>query len=114
MNTIIFECETVTPMFLTGADSKKPEFRAPSIKGLMRFWWRAIQVYEQTTEWLKKDKKQLIDLSGNSDLVKEIISLNSPEYRAVTAEVLAFFKWLSRFAEGLIKGDETDEQKNEK
>lgn len=29
-------------MFLAGADGKTPELRAPSIKGAMRFWWRAL------------------------------------------------------------------------
>ena len=28
-------------MFLAGADGQTPELRAPSIKGAMRFWWRA-------------------------------------------------------------------------
>jgi len=42
MKTITFECETLTPMFLGGADGQTPELRPPSIKGLMRFWWRAI------------------------------------------------------------------------
>lgn len=30
-------------MFLAGADGKTPELRAPSIKGAMRFWWRALR-----------------------------------------------------------------------
>jgi CRISPR-associated protein Cmr1 len=42
MQTIIFECETVTPMFMAGADGVTPELRAPSIKGALRFWWRAM------------------------------------------------------------------------
>lgn len=42
MKRITFECETITPMFLFGADGKIPELRAPSIKGILRFWWRAI------------------------------------------------------------------------
>lgn len=42
MNSITFTCEVVTPMFLAGADGKKPELRAPSIKGVLRFWWRAM------------------------------------------------------------------------
>jgi CRISPR-associated protein Cmr1 len=29
-------------MFLAGADGQTPELRAPSIKGAMRFWWRAV------------------------------------------------------------------------
>jgi CRISPR-associated protein Cmr1 len=42
MNKKTFECETVTPMFLGGADGKTSELRSPSIKGMMRFWWRAL------------------------------------------------------------------------
>lgn len=42
MNSITFTCEVVTPMFLAGADGEKPELRPPSIKGAMRFWWRAM------------------------------------------------------------------------
>jgi CRISPR-associated protein Cmr1 len=32
-------------MFLAGADGEKPELRTPSIKGAMRFWWRAMHAY---------------------------------------------------------------------
>ncbi|OWY22621.1 type III-B CRISPR module RAMP protein Cmr1 [Sphingobacteriales bacterium UPWRP_1] len=42
MHTITFTCETITPMFLSGADGTTPELRAPSIKGALRFWWRAM------------------------------------------------------------------------
>jgi len=66
-------------------------------------------IYEQTKEWLKKDEKNLIDINVNDDLVEKIISLDSPSYRAITNEVLAFFKWVSRFAEGLIEGEAENE-----
>lgn len=33
--------ETVTPMFLAGADQKQPELRAPSFIGALRYWTRA-------------------------------------------------------------------------
>jgi CRISPR-associated protein Cmr1 len=42
MHSITFHCETITPMFLSGADGQTPELRAPSIKGALRFWWRAL------------------------------------------------------------------------
>ncbi len=42
MPTITFTCETITPMFLSGADGSTPELRPPSIKGALRFWWRAM------------------------------------------------------------------------
>jgi CRISPR-associated protein Cmr1 len=36
-------CKTTSPLFMAGADSDSPELRAPSIKGVMRYIWRAIQ-----------------------------------------------------------------------
>lgn len=36
-----FEVEVVTPMFLGGANMNEAELRTPSLKGLLRFWWRA-------------------------------------------------------------------------
>ncbi len=42
MESITFTCETITPMFMAGADGITPELRAPSIKGALRFWWRAM------------------------------------------------------------------------
>ena len=62
-------------------------------------------IYEQTAQWLEMDKKKLLDISDGDELAEKIILLESPEYRAVTNEVLAFFNWLGRFAEGLIEGE---------
>ena len=33
----------VTPMYIAGADQEAAEFRVPSFKGALRFWWRAIE-----------------------------------------------------------------------
>lgn len=60
-------------------------------------------IYEQTKQWLKRDEKTLLNVNEDDDLVEKIISLDSPGYRAITNEVLAFFNWLTRFAEGLIE-----------
>ncbi len=43
-------------MFLAGADGQTPELRAPSIKGAMRFWWRALNGHlvikdDETGNW---------------------------------------------------------------
>ena len=38
----VFKCKTITPMFLAGADGNTPEIRPASIKGVLRFWWRAL------------------------------------------------------------------------
>jgi len=42
MITKEYDLEVVTPMFLAGADQNNAEIRAASIKGQLRWWWRAI------------------------------------------------------------------------
>jgi len=63
------------------------------------------KVGESISEWLKKDDKykyyQLSTFTDLQSLVNQVISLNSSDYRALTVEVLAYFNWLRRFAEGL-------------
>ena len=44
MSTLRFEVETLSPMFLRGADGDTPELRPPSFKGMLRYWWRAAKV----------------------------------------------------------------------
>lgn len=40
---ILFDCEVLTPLFLAGADPNgSPELRAPSIRGALRWWYRAL------------------------------------------------------------------------
>jgi CRISPR-associated protein Cmr5 len=65
-------------------------------------------IYEQTTDWLLKDNNPF-NINVNNDLVKNIISLDSKTYRLMTNEVLFLFKWIIRFADGLIEeGSEND------
>ena len=37
------ECRATAPLFIAGADTRNPEMRAASIKGVMRYIWRAVQ-----------------------------------------------------------------------
>ncbi len=50
-------------MFLAGADGTTPELRAPSIKGALRFWWRAMNGHLS----LEELRKQESDLFGNTE-----------------------------------------------
>ena len=72
MKTITFHCEVITPMFLAGADGKTPELRPPSIKGAMRFWWRAMNGHLVTKNkdgsWDYSElKKQEAELFGGTE-----------------------------------------------
>ena len=72
METITFTCKVITPMFLAGADGQTPELRAPSIKGAMRFWWRAMHGHlpiEDVKD--QKDKKKIV-IKGLKNLETEI------------------------------------------
>ncbi len=42
MNKITATFRIVTPMFISGADQSQAELRAPSVKGALRFWYRAL------------------------------------------------------------------------
>ncbi|MEO1653599.1 MAG: type III-B CRISPR module RAMP protein Cmr1 [Bacteroidota bacterium] len=63
MKSITFTCETITPMFLSGADGQTPELRPPSIKGALRFWWRAMQgelpKKEKDRQWVYHNLKNI-------------------------------------------------------
>ena len=55
MNETTYKCVILTPMFLYGTDGKTPELRPPSIKGMMRFWWRAINGDLEVGELKKRE-----------------------------------------------------------
>ena len=69
MDKIILKCEIVTPMFCYGADGKTPELRAPSLKGALRFWWRAIHP-NLDLERLKKEETEIFGGSGDDEAKK--------------------------------------------
>jgi CRISPR-associated protein Cmr5 len=52
----------------------------------------------QTREWFGKTEQP--------SFVAYLLTLDTLEYRKTTIEVLAFFSWLKRFADGLIETDE--------
>jgi len=58
-----FDIETITPMFLAGADQNKAELRAASIKGLLRFWWRTLQA-EPDLENLREKESEIFGCSN--------------------------------------------------
>ncbi len=63
-------------------------------------------LYNDVQSWLNQDQKKfLLGAYASRELANAVIELESPEYRAVTVEVLAFLNWLRRFAEGLIEGE---------
>lgn len=69
MESITFHCKVITPMFLAGADGQTPELRAPSIKGAMRFWWRACHGHLPLHELKEKED----EIFGGPDRRSQVI-----------------------------------------
>lgn len=75
-HTITFTCETITPMFLSGADGQTPELRPPSIKGALRFWWRAMNGHLSLEELKKKEDEIFGGTEGRSKVIIRVKILN--------------------------------------
>jgi len=75
-----FKCEIVTPLLMHGANSKKAELRSPSIKGIMRFWWRAIHGNLNLEKLKEKEAEIFGDTSKKSSFSMKINSLNLKKY----------------------------------
>lgn len=71
--TLTFYCQTITPMFLHGADGKTPELRAPSIKGGLRFWWRALHGHLDLSQL--KEEEALIFGASNQGIGRSSFSI---------------------------------------
>lgn len=68
-------------------------------------------IYRQTEDWLKESHiKKILNQEKSTELVQKIINLETENYRVVTRELLALYKWMGRFAQGMIKGDGTNDQ----
>ncbi|RKY17086.1 MAG: type III-B CRISPR module-associated protein Cmr5 [Planctomycetota bacterium] len=61
-------------------------------------------VYRQMEQYLRGSPFALID--ANKLLVDQLVEMESPEYRMVEQDVLAFCNWLRRFAEALIEAED--------
>lgn len=65
VKTIEATFKVVTPMFMAGADQSQAELRLPSIKGALRFWWRAL-AWERLRD-IKEIRKEENYLFGSAD-----------------------------------------------
>lgn len=114
MEQITFTCETITPMFLAGADGQTPELRPPSIKGALRFWWRALNGHLDL-ESLKKQEgeifgdtsrrsKVIIQVAYNNAELEEKLKVNVPGFSRETMHILNYLSYGTK-ARGFIDED---------
>lgn len=62
-----FNCKIITPMFCFGADGKVPELRVPSLKGSLRYWWRAIH---PNLDNLREKETNIFGGAGGNEEIK--------------------------------------------
>ncbi|HWR29216.1 MAG TPA: type III-B CRISPR module RAMP protein Cmr1 [Negativicutes bacterium] len=72
MHAITFTCEIITPMFIAGTDSFTPELRAPSIKGALRFWWRAMHG-DMAVAALKLEESRIFGGGGDHGMRSNVV-----------------------------------------
>jgi CRISPR-associated protein Cmr1 len=58
----------VTPLFMSGSDKSQAELRVPSIKGVLRFWWRALALGRLGSVSRVRDEESLIFGSAGRDV----------------------------------------------
>ncbi len=95
MDKVSFELEVVTPLFLGGADGKTAELRPPSIRGAMRFWFRAMMGRIVGGD-IKAMKELEADVFGDTDKASSVIlrlgnvNLNKDSYNPLPHKSTGF------------------------
>ncbi len=77
-----FELEAITPIFMRGADQTKAEIRASSVKGLMRWWFRALagNYFGNDVVGLKRAEERIFgSTKKRSRVVVEVDTSKDPE-----------------------------------
>ncbi|MGH3090413.1 MAG: type III-B CRISPR module RAMP protein Cmr1, partial [Rubrobacteraceae bacterium] len=74
-NKLSVNMKLVSPAFAGGADQAKAELRVPSLRGLLRFWWRAVQPPMSPTELRGEENK----LFGSTDTGQSKFLMGIPD-----------------------------------
>jgi len=90
-----FSVETVTPLLMHGWQEKSQdkdgrqrnmpinaEVRPPSLKGMLRFWWRALQYHIESLEKLFSEETLLFGGAGDKEITRRssiIIQIDQPK-----------------------------------
>jgi CRISPR-associated protein Cmr1 len=100
-----FQCKIITPMFLGGAN-QQAELRPPSIRGAMRWWFRAM-IGENNIDNLKHAET---DVFGNNNTSsKVVVRLAYQDYQNyVENNALAYYKLNSNYNPGIRRDTGSD------
>ena len=109
MATLHYEIELTTPLFSSGAKTNGPvELRPPSIRGAIRFWYRAMMgaVIHELNELQRLEARIFGSTSGRSPLTVRVQPVTINEGRKDTPLAPAKFDMLTYLAgQGLLRYD---------
>ena len=108
MEEIEAKFRIVTPMFMSGADQTKAELRVPSIKGALRFWWRALALGGKVKDVKKEESK----IFGSTDTGRSNILLSLSNLYIEKNEIRSFnIQWKKYVGYGILDSLENKESK---
>lgn len=87
-----FNIEIVTPLFSGVADKIKAELRESALKGVMRFWWRALYGSDDINDMKKKETK----IFGNTDHKSDVEILIQSNLKSVKKNITKGRKFLTK------------------
>ena len=79
MKQVKLTLETITPLFMSGANQKAVELRPSSFRGMMRFWWRAVRATDDP-KTLKKEESGLFGGAGEGEGRSEVLIRIKSDY----------------------------------
>ncbi len=66
MDELEAKFHVVTPLFMSGSDKLRAELRVPSIKGVLRFWWRALALVRLgSVSKVREEESRIFGSAGN-------------------------------------------------
>ncbi|WP_068320300.1 type III-B CRISPR module RAMP protein Cmr1 [Pyrococcus kukulkanii] len=111
MYEVTFELENITPLFMHGADQGTAEFRAASVKGVMRWWFRALagNYFGDNIPGLKKAECRIFGCAGSGEAKRSSVIIecshrtsNKQEKPKSGYERYFWFSQIGKFAKGAI------------
>ncbi len=89
METIHGRFKVVTPVFMSGAEQNQTELRLPSIKGVLRFWWRTLANTHFAGDLKLMREEEAIIFGSTNAQAKVLMSLEAKEPKSINVgEVL--------------------------
>lgn len=78
MKELRLKLRFLTPAFIGGPDGNAAELRPPSVKGMLRFWWRAVNAGNFGLNELKINEARIFgDASGNGRVSSFLLNVKS-------------------------------------